>query len=170
MFMQEQAAHDIHVLNGLVETTLDSIDGYHRAAQECPNRGLRFAFMDRVNERQQVVNRLCERVRQLGAQPEDEGSILAKAHRFFLSIRDRVDADAIIAEIDHGESYLAGRWQSALDDPALSAETRQLVDNCHDLVRRGHDEWRRSQPEPSRTGVVGAAFETAGRVSGMASA
>src|SRR3712207_6172466 len=77
------SAHDISVLNSLIETTIDSIDGYRRSAQEATNSRFSSAFLERASEREQVVSRLRERVRQLGGNPEDDGSVLAAAHRAF---------------------------------------------------------------------------------------
>lgn len=163
MLEREHCRHDIKVLNGLIETTLDSVDGYHLAALEGPSRSLRAAFAAKVNERQQVVYRLRERVRQLGGEPASDGSILASAHRVFLCLRDRVDEDAILAEVDHGESYLAGKWQAALADDELTADTRQLINSCYVSIQRGREEWRRAHLEASGAGSsVGEAFEIAG--------
>jgi uncharacterized protein (TIGR02284 family) len=167
--MPEQVSHEIQVLNGLIETTLDSVDGYHRAAQEAPSRSLRASFMERVGERELVVRRLQERVRQLGGEPEDEGSLLASAHRAFLAIRDRTDPDAVMAEVDHGESYLAGKWQTALGDDRLSPDTLQLITRCYESVRLGHEEWRRVHLRSSTMGVCsGGLFEVAGQAAGAA--
>jgi uncharacterized protein (TIGR02284 family) len=154
-------SHDIDVLNGLIETTLDSVDGYHRAAQATECQRFQAAFMWRVSERQLVVGRLQDRVRDLGAEPEDGGSLLAKAHRVFLSIRDRVDEDAIVAEVDHGESFLAGKWQAALGDDELTPETRQLIDGCYESVRRGHEQWRQEHRSASNADAsAGGPFQS----------
>ena len=147
-------SHDISVLNGLIETTIDSVDGYRRSAQEATNSRFSAAFLDRANEREQIVSQLRERVRALGGNPEDDGSVLAAAHRAFLSLRDSVtgsDDAAVIAEVDHGESYLAGKWEAALGDGELSPETRSLVQRCYDSVREGRDTFRRLHEDMSET-------------------
>jgi hypothetical protein len=50
--------HDIKVLNGLIETTLDSADGYREAAKETGNSGFRALFEQRSFERQKVATAL----------------------------------------------------------------------------------------------------------------
>ena len=70
--------HDIHVLNSLIETTIDSADGYREAAKETDKPGYRSLFEARSFERQQVAVDLQGTVRNLGGEPEDDGSILAK--------------------------------------------------------------------------------------------
>lgn len=149
-------SHEIDALNRLIEATLDSVDGYDRAAQITESRRFQAAFIERAKERRLVVRRLQDRVRELGAEPEDEGSILAKAHRAFLAVRDRVDESAIVAEVDHGESFLAGKWQSALGDEGLTSETQQLIHGCYTSVRRGHEQWRQEHLYPS--GPTSAGF------------
>jgi uncharacterized protein (TIGR02284 family) len=82
----------------------------------------------------------------MGGNPEDDGSVLAAAHRAFLSLKDKVtgsDDKAIIAEVDHGETYLANKWEAALKDDGLSQQTRSLVQQCYDSVREGRDTFRR---------------------------
>jgi uncharacterized protein (TIGR02284 family) len=152
------STHDIGVLNSLIETTIDSVDGYRRSAQEATNSRFSAAFLERANEREQVVSQLRDRVRQLGGSPEDDGSVLAAAHRAFLSLRDRgtgSDDKSVIAEVDHGETYLDGKWQTALKDGKLSAETRSLVQRCYDSVREGRDTWRRVHEDMSGTTTGG---------------
>ena len=136
---------DITVLNSLIETTLDSVDGYKRAAEEAGSSRFASEFLSRASEREQVVRQLQNEVRRLGGNPEDDGSVLAAAHRAFLTIRDRAtgaDDAAVIAEVDHGESYLRGKWETALQSENLSAETRSVITNGWNSVREGQEKWR----------------------------
>lgn len=153
--------HDISVLNSLIETTIDSVDGYRRSAQEATNSRFSSQFLERASEREQIVSRLRERVRALGGNPEDDGSVLAAAHRAFLTLRDKVtgsDDAAVIAEVDHGESYLNGKWETALRDDRLSQETRSLIQQCYDSVREGRDTFRRLHEDLSATTGSGGRF------------
>ena len=135
---------DINVLNSLIETTLDSIDGYRRSAEEATSSRFSSEFLARASEREQVVATLRDEVRRQGGSPQDDGSVLAAAHRAFLTLRDKVtgsDDHAVIAEVDRGESYLNGKWETALKDDTLSPETRDVIGRCYDSVRAGHERW-----------------------------
>jgi len=137
-------SHDVSVLNSLIETTIDSVDGYRRSAAEATSSRFSSVFRDWAAEREQVVAKLRDRVRELGGTPENEGSLLAAAHRQFLSLRDKItgsDDEAVIAEVDRGESYLNGKWETALKDDRLSPETRDVIGRCYDSVRSGHEQW-----------------------------
>ena len=167
------ATHDISVLNSLIETTIDSVDGYRRSAEEATSSRFSAEFLDRASERERVVSQLRDRVRQLGGTPEDDGTVLAAAHRAFLSLRDRVtgsDDDSVIAEVDHGESYLNGKWEAALSDERLSAQTRSLVQQLYDSVREGRERFRRLHEDMSGgTGTGSDASSAAGSGAGTVS-
>jgi uncharacterized protein (TIGR02284 family) len=137
-------SHDISVLNSLIETTIDSVDGYRHSANEATNQRFSQSFRDWAQDREQVVTKLRDRVRALGGTPEHDGGILAAMHRQFLSLRDAVtgsDDRAVIAEVDRGETYLDSKWQAAIADDRLSPETRELIGSCYDSVRDGRMQW-----------------------------
>jgi uncharacterized protein (TIGR02284 family) len=137
-------SHDISVLNSLIETTIDSVDGYRHSATETSNNRFSEAFRNWSRDREEVVSKLRDEVRRLGGTPEDDGSLLGKMHRRFLSLRDAItgrDDQAVIAEVDRGESYLDEKWQTALNDDQLSPETRDIIRSCYDSVRSGRQRW-----------------------------
>lgn len=137
-------SHDVTVLNSLIETTIDSVDGYRHSAGEATNEQFAEIFRKRAQEREEVVGLLRRRVTELGGNSEDDGSLLAKAHRQFLSLRDAVtgrDDKSVIAEVDRGESFLNGKWEAALADDGLSVETQRLIRECYQSVRSGHEQW-----------------------------
>ncbi len=163
------SSHDISVLNSLIETVIDSVDGYRRSAQEATSSRFSAEFLERANEREQVVSQLRDRVRQLGGTPEDDGTVLAAAHRAFLTLRDRVtgsDDTAVVAEVDHGESYLDGKWQTALKDERLSTQTRSLIQQLYASVRDGRERFRRLHEDMS--GGTGTGSDTSAGAGGAA--
>lgn len=140
--MSNPNAHDIKVLNGLIETTLDSADGYGEAATETRDTDYTSLFERRSIERQQVADDLSEAVRGLGGDPESKGSILAKAHRAFLDIKHALlrNDDTVVGSIDSGEGFIAAKFEKALEDPNISATTRETIRRAYALVKADHDE------------------------------
>ena len=134
--------HDIKVLNNLIETTLDSADGYREAAQETDNQTYRAMFEKRSFERQRVVTDLQGTVRQLGGEPEDDGSMLAKAHRAFLDIKHSLSKDeqAVVNSVENGEDHIKSKYEKAVEDRDLSATTRDTIQRAYASVREGHDQ------------------------------
>ncbi|WP_332657403.1 PA2169 family four-helix-bundle protein [Brevundimonas sp.] len=136
--------HDIHVLNSLIETTIDSADGYREAAKETDKEGFRTLFEARSFERQQVVSDLQGAVRTLGGEPEDDGTVLAKAHRAFLDVKHALlrDEQAVVNSVENGEDFIKAKFEGALEDSAVSATTRETIRRAYTTVKDGHDQMR----------------------------
>lgn len=139
------SSHDISTLNGLIATTLDSVDGYTEAAKDSENARFTALFTSRASERRQVVTRLQQEVRTLGGNPEDDGTILAGAHRVFLNLKAALtgkDDKAIINEVEAGEDHIKAKFEDAIADRDLMPATRAVVEQCYVSVREGHDQMR----------------------------
>lgn len=134
---------EITILNTLIATTIDSINGYEDSAANIDNERFRQIFRERAGERQRVVEQLRAEVRRLGGNPEDDGSFLGKAHQRFEDLKAAItgrDEKAIINEVERGEDYLKGKFEAALKDDNLSGESRAVVEGCFQSVREGHDQ------------------------------
>jgi uncharacterized protein (TIGR02284 family) len=134
---------EISTLNTLIATTIDSITGYENSAKDIDNQRFAEIFRQRADERQQVVQQLREEVRRLGGNPEDDGSFLGKTHQRFEDLKAAItgqDEQAIINEVERGEDYLKGKFETALNSETLSGESRAVVERCYQSVRSGHDQ------------------------------
>ena len=140
-----ESSHDIRVLNGLIATTIDSIDGYRESAKEIESSDLKQRFEARAGERQTMVGTLRQQVSSLGGNPEDDGTVLAAGHRAFVDLKAAVtgrDDKAIVNEVERGEDHIKAKYEAALQDAALSAECRSLVQMAYGSVKSGHDQMR----------------------------
>ena len=143
--MNDTNSHDVGVLNGLIKTTIDSVNGYRAAAEAKESSQFVAMFFDRANEREDVAERLQEAVTGMGGNPEDDGSLLASAHRTFMDLKTTVmgnDEQAVVSEVERGEDVIKAKYESALEDSALSPTTRSLIADCYTSVKRGHDQMR----------------------------
>jgi uncharacterized protein (TIGR02284 family) len=134
--------HDITVLNSLIETTLDSADGYKQAAEKAGNPSYKNLFEQWAADRRQVVSGLQNQVRMLGGKPDEDGSVLAAGHRVFLKLRDNVTAgdDGVIDEVERGEDFIKAKFEQALEDEELSTSVRDAVVRAYTSVKAGHDQ------------------------------
>jgi uncharacterized protein (TIGR02284 family) len=139
------ADHDISTLNSLIATTLDSVDGYTEAAKDIENARYGTMFTERATERSKVASDLQAEVRRLGGNPEDDGTVLAGAHRMFLDLKSAVtgkDDKAIINEVERGEDHIKAKFDDALKDGEVSPATRTAIENANRSVQQGHDQMR----------------------------
>jgi uncharacterized protein (TIGR02284 family) len=137
--------HDISVLNGLLETTIDSVDGYRTSAQDVENPRFAEMFTARASERSSVAEQLRADIKRLGGTPDDDGSLLAAGHRAFVNLKAAVtnrDDKAIINEVERGEDHIKAKYEAALKDDNLSPQSRSLVETAYASVRSGHDQMR----------------------------
>lgn len=137
--------HDIETLNDLIKTTIDSVDGYRSAAEDADSSQFQSIFFERANERQHVADELREQVRSLGGDPQDDGSVLAGAHRAFMNLRDAItgrDDAAVIAEVERGEDHIKAKFETAMQDSNLGPDTRSKISQCYESVKSGHDQMR----------------------------
>lgn len=145
---------NVSTLNGLIATTLDSVDGYNKAADDATSERFERMFRDRAAERMQVANELKAEVRRNGSEPEDDGTILAGAHRVFLGLRDAVtgtDDEAIVREVERGEDHIKAKFEDALQDDDLEPQSRAVVEQCFTSVQQGHDQMSAIQSMMDRT-------------------
>jgi uncharacterized protein (TIGR02284 family) len=134
--------YDIKMLNGLIETTLDSADGYAEAAKD----GTRFTplFAQFGAERRDAVTALQAQVRALGGEPEDEGTLLGAAHRLFVNLRQTLGGGevAVVDEVERGEDHIKHKFEDAVRDSDVTSATRAVIAQAAAIVERGHDAMR----------------------------
>ncbi len=140
-----ETSHDISTLNTLIATTIDSVEGYTEAAKDSNSGRFGSIFTSRASERREVASRLQQEVVRLGGRAEDDGTMLAGAHRMFLNLKASMtghDDKAIVNEVEAGEDHIKAKFEDALGDRQLSPEVRQLIEACYASVKAGHDEMR----------------------------
>lgn len=134
--------HDVSVLNTLIKTTIDSVNGYRDAAEDTQAGRFAAMFRECAGEREQIVSQLQARVRSLGGDPNDSASALGSAHQAFMGLKDKLmghDEKAVIDEVERGEDYIKEKYETALADDRLSQETRTVIQQAFTSIRSGHD-------------------------------
>jgi uncharacterized protein (TIGR02284 family) len=135
--------HDVKILNSLITTTIDSADGFERAAEDAKAGNFVTLFRTFSAERRQAVIGLQAAVSLLGGTPNDDGSLKADLHRRWLDLRAALAGDggdkAVIAEVERGEDYIKGKYEEAIANSGLSQTAREAIQAAYQSVRAGHD-------------------------------
>src|SRR5690349_11369619 len=91
----------ISTINGLIQTCKDGQEGFKQAAEGVQNSQLKTLFYDLGQQRAQFAGELQTLVRELGGDPEKEGSFSGALHRGWINIKSAVtgqDEHAILNE------------------------------------------------------------------------
>jgi uncharacterized protein (TIGR02284 family) len=142
--MHSEREHAVKVLNSLIETTLDSANGYREAAENAREGELRTLFAERARRRMDLTRQLQQEVRTFGGDPEDDQSMLGKAHNKFVDLKNAImggqSDTAVIDEVERGEDFIKGKFEAALRDDDLPMEARQVVTQACEQIRADHDQ------------------------------
>jgi uncharacterized protein (TIGR02284 family) len=134
----------VKVLNSLIETTLDSANGYKEAAENAQADQLKTLFISRAHSRRSLVSELQQEVRSFGGEPEDEQSLLGKAHNKFVDIKNALmggsSDKAVVDEVERGEDFIKAKYETALKGDELPGPARQVVSRAFESIRAEHDE------------------------------
>lgn len=125
--------HDIKTLNNPIETTLDSSDGYAEAAKDARSAGLIALFAARARERRGTAATFRQCVRSLGGKPEDDGTVLASAHRVFVNLGASIasnDHIAVVDEVERGDDHIKAKFEDAMNDP----DNRPVLPYIHQVA------------------------------------
>ena len=138
-----ESSTEITTLNSLTATLIDSVNGYRDAASHAESGRFQELFRKFADDRSQCAEQLRAQVSALGGNPEDDGSFMGKTHQRFLDLKSAItgrDDKAIINEVERGEDYLKGKFETALKDGELSPQSRSAVEAAFTSVRQGHDQ------------------------------
>ena len=140
--MQDSNERAVDILNGLIETTLDSANGYKDAAEVVENPQFRTLFAERAAERTQLSMRLQQEVRTFGGDPERDQSMLGKAHNKFTELKGKLMGSsdkAVIDEVERGEDVIKAKFEKAASNADLPEPARQAVQSAYAAIRADHD-------------------------------
>ena len=120
----------ISVLNDLIETSKDGVNGFRTAAESVKSSEAKAVFTTRIQLIERAIGELQAEVRRLGGDPEKSGSVTGTLHRGWINLKSAVtgkDDDAIINECERGEEVAVKNYQDALDKD-LPPDVRAIVE------------------------------------------
>ncbi|UWR21195.1 PA2169 family four-helix-bundle protein [Sulfitobacter sp. S190] len=103
-------------LSDLYTTLIDSRDGYEQAAELIDTPRLKSLFEDMQSNRARQAEEVRAYLSDANVELDDDGTLLAAAHRNFLSLREFVsnDDEDIVEEVIRGERQLLDMYDEAI--------------------------------------------------------
>ena len=126
-------ASDATRLQDVLTRYVDSRDGYLQASKLVPQKGLAESFELIAQRRDLIASRVAELIQQQGTKPDEDGSVEAGVHLWWIRLRDKMtdqEADAILSECVRGEQELARTLQAALEDEHTLPEHREILSDA----------------------------------------
>ena len=153
-------AEVVSVLNDLIDTCNDGLEGFKTASESVKNPVAKTLFSSRLPNIQRGMAELKAEVRRLGGDPDKSGTVGGAIHRGWINLKSAVTGkndEAIINECERGEEHAAHVYEDALKKD-LPSDTRAIVDrqyrgvieNLERVRALGHDR------STSATGTSGA--------------
>lgn len=134
----------IDVLNDLVECCRDGEYGFNLCAEHVSHPELKRTMGRHADECRSAARELMDRIRALGGEVDDGGSVMGSMHRGWVSVKGTLAGysdRAMAEEAERGEDAALARYHKALDEK-LPEDIRALVQRQADGVKRNHDDMR----------------------------
>jgi uncharacterized protein (TIGR02284 family) len=137
--------HDvIATLNDLLEISRDGEQGFRTCAEGVRSPNLKALFEAAARRCAEGAAELDAKVRSLGGEPAQGGSIGGSMHRVWTNIKSTITGmseHAVLAECERGEDAAKAAYEAALQK-SLPADVRTLVDRQYQGVKANHDRVR----------------------------
>ncbi len=125
------------ILNDILETLIDSTHGYEKAAEIADRTTFKNFFARRAASRRAMAASVRNEITALGETAENDGTILASAHRVFMGLSAALqdNDEAAIEAVETGEEYLRMKFEKALESDDLSVSAKTLLKNYQGELR-----------------------------------
>ncbi len=134
----------IATLNDLLEISRDGEQGFRTCAEGVQSPNLKALFEAAARRCAEGAAELEAKVRSLGGEPPQGGSISGSMHRAWTNIKSTITGmseHAVLAECERGEDAAKAAYEAALQKN-LPADVRTLVERQYQGVKANHDRVR----------------------------
>lgn len=110
-------ANLLKVLNGLVQTNKDAVEGFEMAAEHVQDASITQIFEQYAAQRRQFMTELEAFVTEHGGQPNESSSTLGSLHRGWINFKTSIannEEVAILTEVERGENAAINNYKDAL--------------------------------------------------------
>ena len=132
-------------LQTLYTRLIDSRDGYEQALERTESGSLKSLFGEMIERRSRNASQIRTYLAQQGVEMDEDGSLLAAAHRGFLSLKDAVTGagdEAVLEEVIRGEETLLQAYDEAISEAAGSDPEYAFVVQQHNELKSKLEELR----------------------------
>ena len=139
---------DKKVTKDLIETLEDGTKGFTQAAEKLADSdrpALSTKFRELAEQRAAFSAELDTMAEAYGDDIDEDGSVLAAAHRGWMSLKDALsgsDPDGVLDAAESGEEHAVKEYEKALDED-ISPNLRDVVQRQMNDIKAAHAEIKR---------------------------
>jgi uncharacterized protein (TIGR02284 family) len=134
----------IATLNGLLEISRDGEQGFRTCAEGVESPNLKALLEAAARRCAEGATELEAKIRNLGGEPAQGGSITGSMHRAWTNIKSTITGmseHAVLTECERGEDAAKAAYEAALQKN-LPADVKLLVERQYQGVKANHDRVR----------------------------
>jgi uncharacterized protein (TIGR02284 family) len=142
----------IATLDELIKTSRDGELGFRACAEGVDRPDLRSMFDTAARRCAEAASELEAKVRQLGGEPANSGSVAGAAHRGWVNVKSAItgkDETAVLAECERGEDVAKRAYEAALAMD-LPPDVKSMVERQYRGTKQNHDRVRDLRDEAAR--------------------
>ena len=127
------------VLETLIDTVYDSLNGYRNASDAADSQAVKSAFANQMERRQSTLDMLNQELVRQGGELVTKGTLAGGLHQVWLKVTELFQSGdrAAIDRVQEGEDYLAGKFEPALEETDLDSQTRAIIQRALTEIRQG---------------------------------
>ena len=126
-------------LETLIKTTIDSAEGYQRAAETAKTEHLKQVLGDQARKRRELVSELNQELVRIGGERQERGSATGAIHHAWTRISEAFGSgdEAATDRVEEGEDYIEKKFREALDQKDWDPHTREVLQRAHSQIAEG---------------------------------
>lgn len=132
----------IDVLNDLLETNNDRIDGYGHASRETDEDDLKTMFTQFAGTSHKCKQELISEIQKLGGEPTKGTSTSGKIYRAWMDVKAAItnkDRGAILNSCEFGEDVALKKYEDALQNENTQPSHVSMITSQLGLIRAEHN-------------------------------
>ena len=132
-------ATEYALLETLTDTVYDSVEGYRKAAETAKTPVLKKILSEQAAKRQATLNKLNAELQRVGGSLVTKGTMTGEVHQLWLSLTSLFENgdEAATERVEEGETYLAKKFEEALEGDSLDVGSKAVVTEALAEIREG---------------------------------
>jgi len=140
--METNDSQTISLLNDLIRTNNDRIEGYERAVTDTEDPQLKSLFHTMAQESRKFKNELLGEVLKLGGTPEEGTTGSGKIFRAWMDFKSAIagkNRKSIISSCEFGEEAAMDMYHDVINSNKLPAHHLNIVKEQDKYLQQSHD-------------------------------